>query len=75
MSDRSQVQAINNLLCQLNSIEEVTKLWESHYVTHPEEYAAVAYIRPDVQYQGSFPVHVIPELKVCGDGSPSSGVM
>lgn len=63
-SEAKQVGAINSLASQLKSVEEVSKLWEAHYVTNPQEYAAVAYIRPDVQYQALFPVHMIPELQV-----------
>lgn len=56
---------VDNMSCQLKSVEEVGKLWEAHYLKHPEEYAGVVFMRPDVQYQCDFPVHVIPDLKVC----------
>lgn len=64
ISKDKQDQTVDNLACQLKSIEEVSNLWEAHYVAHPDEYAAVAYMRPDVQYQSDFPVHIIPELQV-----------
>lgn len=54
-----------NWVCQLRSVDEVTRLWEEHYITHKDEYAAVAFMRPDVHYHDSFPVDVIPGLKVC----------
>jgi hypothetical protein len=60
---------VDNLACQLKSVQLVSRIWEAHYVSHPEEYAAVAYMRPDVQYQSDFPVNLIPELKVCVLGS------
>jgi hypothetical protein len=61
------MQATNtrNWICQLRSVAEVSHLWEKHSKRHPDEYAAVAFMRPDVHYQDAFPVHVIPSLKVC----------
>lgn len=64
LPEEKQAETVRNLACQLKSVQEVGKAWEAHYVTHPEEYAAVAYIRPDVHYQSDFPVHLIPELRV-----------
>lgn len=65
VNERVQAQNVDNMSCQLKSVEEVGKLWEAHYLQHPEEYAAVVFMRPDVQYQCDFPVHLIPDLKVC----------
>lgn len=64
-SQEQQAKSIDNLACQLKSVEEVGNLWEMDYVNHKDEYAAVAYIRPDVQYQCDFPVHLVPRVKVC----------
>ena len=64
MPEAQQQKTIDNLACQLKSVEEVSNLWEAHYLKHPEQYAAVAYMRPDVEYVSDFPLHVIPDLKV-----------
>lgn len=63
-SEEIQHSNLKNLLCQLNSFREVGQLWQDHFEEHREEYAAVAFVRPDVMYQSPFPVHLIPELKV-----------
>lgn len=39
-------------------------LWNGHFSTHSEEYAAVAFIRPDVFFNDRFPTDLISELKV-----------
>ena len=64
MPEKEQQKSIENMACQLKSVQEVSTLWEAHYLTHSEDYAAVAYMRPDVQYLSDFPVHVIPDIKV-----------
>jgi len=43
---------LRNVFRQLNSIREVTRLWESH----PEQYACVLYLRPDLKYIDSLNV-------------------
>jgi hypothetical protein len=53
-----------NWICQLNSVSEVSKLWERHYSRHRDDYAAVAFMRPDVYYFDPFPVEVISYLMV-----------
>lgn len=63
-SDKNQRATLNNHACQLQSVQEVTNMWEAHYLTNPEQYVAVAYMRPDVHFQSDFPVHLIPEMKV-----------
>lgn len=52
------------MVCQLKSIEEVGNLWATHYKKHKDEYAAVAFVRPDVQYDSALPTQVIPQLGV-----------
>ena len=52
------------MVCQLKSVEEVGNLWSTHYESHASEYAAVAFVRPDVQYDVPFPTQVIPRLQV-----------
>lgn len=59
---KSEKEHTRNHVCQLKSVEEVGQLWEHHY--HKEEFAAVAYLRPDVLYNEAFPVELIPHLKV-----------
>ena len=53
-----------NWLCQLQSFDEVGRLWEQHHNDNPDEYAAVAFLRPDVLYLDPFPVSLLPEVKV-----------
>jgi hypothetical protein len=65
MQEDKQSTTIDNLACQLNSVVEVSNIWEAHYAQHPEEYAAVAFMRPDVQYQCDFPVHLVPTIQAC----------
>lgn len=52
-----------NWLCQLESINRVARLWEKNIKTNPLEYAAVAFMRPDVLYYDPFPVSLIAHLK------------
>jgi hypothetical protein len=59
----AQKKNLRNLLCQLNSLKEVGDLWQAHWMSHPDEYAAVAYVRPDVLYRDPFPVKVIETLQ------------
>ena len=61
---KTQEKNVKNLLCQLNSLKEVGQLWQTQFDTGSEEYAAVAFMRPDVLYRDPFPVHVIERLKV-----------
>lgn len=60
----NQTENTQNMVCQLKSVEEVGNLWAAHYATHASEYAAVAFVRPDVQFDVPFPTQVIPRLQV-----------
>lgn len=60
----AQRKNLRNLVCQLNSLKQVGKLWQAEFDAHREEYAAVAFMRPDVLYRDPFPVHLIRSLKV-----------
>lgn len=60
----NQTENTRNMVCQLKSVEEVGHLWASHFETHRDEYVAVAFVRPDVWYQGAFPTQIIPKLEV-----------
>lgn len=51
--------SVHNLLCQLNSIDEVTSLWR----TSTTRYDAVVYLRPDVLYTCLFPIDVLETLQ------------
>ena len=53
-----------NWLCQLESINQVGRLWEKHYNKGMDDYAIVAFLRPDVLYYDPFPVSLIPQVKV-----------
>lgn len=53
-----------NHMCQLNSLKEVTALWQAHYDSNPEDYAAVLFARPDVLYKDPFPSDLISDAKV-----------
>ena len=53
-----------NWLCQLESFNQVGRLWESHYTKAMDDYAVVAFLRPDVLYLDPFPVSLIPQVKV-----------
>ena len=60
-----QVTNTRNWVCQLQSVQEVSQLWQHHHQSHPgDPYAAVAFMRPDVFYHDPFPTQVIPNLKV-----------
>ena len=61
---QTQEKNVKNLLCQLNSLKEVGELWQAQFNAHSDEYAAVAFMRPDVLYRDPFPVHLIDRLKV-----------
>lgn len=60
----NQTKNTKNMVCQLKSVEEVGKLWGAHFATHKDEYAAVAFVRPDVMYGSPFPTQIIPKLEV-----------
>ena len=51
--------SIRNLMCQLNSLAEVTALWRGSNRT----YDAVLYLRPDVLFNCPFPVDVLDTLQ------------
>lgn len=53
-------------------MQEASQLWEEHYAAHAGEYAAVAFLRPDVHYHDPFPTHLIPTLKVRLRSAPLS---
>jgi hypothetical protein len=48
-------QSIQNLFCQLNSIHQVTALWQRTR----REYHAVLYLRPDVLFNCPLPIDVL----------------
>jgi hypothetical protein len=52
-------KSYQNLLCQLNSIQQVTSMWRGS----EREYDAVFYLRPDMLYNCPFPVHVLDNLR------------
>lgn len=52
-------KSYQNLLCQLNSIEQVTSMWRGSEMT----YDAVFYLRPDMLYNCPFPVHLLDNLR------------
>ena len=60
----TQQKNLRNLLCQLNSLKEVGKLWRQQFEANPNEYKAVVFMRPDVLYRDPFPTHLLPKLKV-----------
>lgn len=60
----TQQKNLRNLLCQLNSLKEVGNLWQQQFEANPNEYKAVAFMRPDVLYRDPFPTHLLPKLKV-----------
>lgn len=55
-------QTTYNLLCQLNSVYEVSRLWQKQHALTP--YHAVIYARPDVIYNCRFPVHFLDHIQV-----------
>jgi hypothetical protein len=63
-SPAMQQKNLRNLICQLNSLKEVGQLWQAHFESHADEYAAIAFMRPDVVYRDPFPVNLISRLKV-----------
>lgn len=52
-------QSLNNLLCQLNSLQEVTSMWKSS----GHDYHAVLYLRPDILYNCPFPTVALDSLE------------
>eukprot|EP00892_Ulva_mutabilis_P003975 jgi/Ulvmu1/194/UM001_0198.1 len=54
-----QFQSIDNLLCQLNSLQEVTSMWRSS----GHDYHAVLYLRPDILYNCPFPTAALDSLQ------------
>lgn len=54
-----EFQSIYNLLCQLNSLQEVTSMWRSS----GHEYHAVMYMRPDILYNCPFPTSALDNLE------------
>ena len=52
-------ESLRNLLCQLNSIHRVTRLWR----TSGHVYDAVLYLRPDQLFNCPFPVDVLQRLQ------------
>jgi hypothetical protein len=59
-----------NLLCQLNSVYEVSLLWQKHHKVTP--YHAVMYARPDVVFNCPFPTQFIDRLEVCASAYATS---
>lgn len=52
-------KSYQNLLCQLNSIQQVTSMWRGSETA----YDAVFYLRPDMLYNCPFPVHLLDNLR------------
>ena len=52
-------KSYQNLLCQLNSIQQVTAMWRGSET----KYDAVFYLRPDMLYNCPFPVQLLDNLR------------
>eukprot|EP00892_Ulva_mutabilis_P003127 jgi/Ulvmu1/12815/UM097_0044.1 len=57
-----QQRNTQNLLCQLNSLQEVGDLWLRHSAVHRLRHHAVIYLRPDVLYTDPLPVEAITNM-------------
>lgn len=55
-------QNLVNLMCQLNSLNEVSHLWRRHHATR--RYAAVIYARPDVLYNCPYDTRLVDNIEV-----------
>ncbi len=55
----SGFQNVDNLLCQLNSLKQVTKMWQPN----SKKYCGCLYIRPDLIYYQSLPKIIIHNIK------------
>ena len=55
---RNNFTSVHHLLCQLNSVAAVTRLWRAAGTA----YDAVVYLRPDVYFNCPFPVDVLETL-------------
>lgn len=60
-----QQRNMRNLLCQLNSLQEVGDLWLRHAAAHRLQYRSVIFLRPDVLYTDPLPVAAMTNITVC----------
>lgn len=49
---KTKFENSKNLLCQLNSLNQVTKMW----LKNKEKYFGCIYLRPDLEYKNIFPI-------------------
>ena len=56
---KTKFENSKNLLCQLNSLKQVTQMW----VKNKDKYFGCLYLRPDHEYKNELPISQVLEIK------------